>query len=268
MELQRALADYERNGIAVFAISYDPVSVLAGFAEKHGITYPLLGDEGSVVIRRLRMLNEQVFEQHAAFGIPRRDVAWGVAYPGAFILDTDGIVREKRFLQSYRERETGAALLEQAFGVESAAHGPEQRASGPGLVVRAYLDAPAYRLSQRRWLTVELQIAGGLHVYGRPIPEGYVPLDVTVAPIEGIAMGGVEAPAPRPFQMEGLDEQFVVYEGRVVLRLPLTFQRRVESETLTVSVRCQACSASDCLLPVTLDLALPIVAENLVDLDR
>lgn len=268
MELQRALADYERNGITVFAISYDSVGVLAAFAEKHGIGYPLLSDEGSGVIRRLGLLNEQVQEQHAAFGIPYREGANGVAYPGAFILDENGIVREKRFLQNYRERETGAALLEQAFGSESAAHGPEQRVSGPGVSVRAYLDAPTYRLAQRRWLTAELQIEAGLHLYGRPIPDGYLPLDLTVAPIDGIAPGGLLAPAPRPFQMDGLDERFMVYEGRVVLHLPLTFQRRVEAEALPVSICYQACSATDCLPPTTLQLALPLVAENLVDLDR
>lgn len=268
MELQRALPDYERVGLAVFAISYDPVSALAAFAEKHGITYPLLSDQGSIVIRRLGLLNEQVQEQHAAFGIPYREGANGVAYPGAFILDRDGIVHEKRFLENYRERETGAALLEQAFGSESAAHGPEQRASGPGVAGRAYLDAPAYRLAQRRWLTVELQIGPGLHVFGRPIPGGYVPLELSVAPIEGITVGEVQATAPRPFQIAGLEEQFHVHEGRVVLRLPLTFQRRVEAESLPVRLRYQACSATDCLPPGTLELALPLVAENLVDLDR
>ncbi len=179
---------------------------------------------------------------------------------------------ERRFLQSYRERETGAALLEQAFGIESSAHGSEGRAAGPGLAARAYLDAPTYRLFQRRWLTVELQIEPGLHVYGRPIPEGYIPLEIVVAPLEGLVVGAPQGPAPRPFRMTGLPEPFVVFEGRATFRLPLTFNKKPGESggdtTLAVSIRYQACSEGDCLMPDSLTFELPIQAENLVDLDR
>ncbi len=44
------------------------------------------------------MLDEQVYEHHAAFGITsREDRFWGVPYPGEFLLDERGIVSEKRF---------------------------------------------------------------------------------------------------------------------------------------------------------------------------
>ncbi len=253
------------------AISYDSIEVLAGFTEKHGITYPLLSDEGSSAIRRLGLLNKQVFEQHAAFGIPRRDNHEGVPYPGIFILDEQGVVVEKRFLQNYRERETAAAVLEQAFGSESAVRGPVQRLSAPGVAVRAYLDAPTYRIFQRRWLTVELQIEPGLHLYGRPIPEGYVPLSLEVEAEpqkEGLVAGEMQGPSPRAFRVAGLDEEFVVYEGTAVFRLPLTFNRKLDVTELSFTLRYQACSESDCLMPAELTLTVPVQAENLVDLDR
>ena len=94
MELQRTLPDFARSGVAVFAISYDPVAVLTKFAETHGIQYPLLSDEGSQVIRRLGLFNEHVYEHHAVYGIPKRDMFWGVPYPGAFLLDEAGRILE------------------------------------------------------------------------------------------------------------------------------------------------------------------------------
>lgn len=192
---------------------------------------------------------------------------YGVPYPGAFILDEAGIVVEKRFEDSYRERETGAGILEAAFGVEGSAHGPKVRASGDGVAVRAYLDSDTYRSMQRLRLTVELALAPGLHVYGRPIPEGYVPLTIDVDPVDGLEVGEVEGPAPRPFRVEGLDEEFVVYEGTVRLGLPLTFTRRAGDRTLGVTVRYQACTTMECHMPTTLRLELPVQQVSHIERD-
>lgn len=118
-----------KNNIALFAISYDSVEVLAAFAEKHGITYPLLSDEWSKVIRELGLLNEHVFEQHSANGVRRNEAHYGVPYPGTFVLDERGIVVDKRFFQSYRERETGVGVLENALRITSPEHGSDRVAS-------------------------------------------------------------------------------------------------------------------------------------------
>jgi peroxiredoxin len=258
VELQESLAEYERHGIAVFAISYDSVGVLKGFAEKFGIRYPLLADEGSVVIRRLGLLNERVPEHHAFYGVPMRDDVWGVPYPGSFILDEQGIVVERRFVDSYRVRETAVGVLERAFGGTSEVHGAEARVAGDGVLARAYLDSSTFRVFQRLRLSVELQIEPGLHVYGEPIPDGYVPLSVEVTPIEGLEVGALEASAPSPFQITGLDEQFFVHEGTVQVSLPLTFIGVTEDQTLEVVVRYQACSATDCRPPEALQFRLPV----------
>ena len=47
VELQEAWRSLQPNGVAIFAISYDSPEVLAAFAEKRGITYPLLADDES-----------------------------------------------------------------------------------------------------------------------------------------------------------------------------------------------------------------------------
>jgi len=166
--------------------------VLATFAAKQNITYTLLSDEGSKVIHELGLFNENVFEHYAAYGIPKRDQCWGVPYPGVFLLDEQGYVLQKRFQQSYHERETGVVVLERGFGLTSSVRGTPVHAQAQGIQVAARLDSPTYRSFQRLWLTVDMHIDAGLHVYGQPIPEGFIPLTVEVTPGEGLIVGTPE----------------------------------------------------------------------------
>ena len=47
MELQDQLGALRDRGLGVAAISYDSEAVLADFAERRGITFPLLADDDS-----------------------------------------------------------------------------------------------------------------------------------------------------------------------------------------------------------------------------
>ena len=130
VELQEAWRTIQENGVAVFAISYDSVSVLAAFAEKHRITYPLLSDEGSHSIRQLGLLNEEhLIAQHAFYGIQTRDEQRGVAYPGTFELDSHGIISHKYFEQSYRVRPT--ARIFEEYALRSAAGASRRMSRAP-----------------------------------------------------------------------------------------------------------------------------------------
>ncbi len=234
---------------------------LAAFAEKNGITYPLLSDEGSKVIAELGLLNRHLAEQSAFYGVQLAPRHQGTPYPGVFVLDEQGVIVEKRFYQSYRERETGAGLLRDVFNLETDVHGPVVSFDTEGASVHAWLDSDHYRYFQRLYLTVRLDIAPGLHVYGLPAPDGFIPLSVEVAPIGGLEVGPPELPEPQPFRIEGLDEQFFVYTGSVALRRPVTFTKRDAGDlVLQATVRFQACSESDCLMPVSATLDLPVAA--------
>ncbi len=242
------------------------MDVLARFADAHGVTFPLLSDEGSKVIRELGMLDEQVYEHHAAFGVTARDDRfWGVPYPGEFLLNERGVVTQKRFQKNYRERETSQAILEQGFGMDAASHGPEARGEAGGVAVRAFLDAEQYRIYQRLRVNVGLVVPSGWHVYGLPIPDGYVPLSVSVAPIEGLEVEELVLPSPHPFRVEGLEEQFFVYDSKVSVAVPIVFTKNVGDQTLHVEVRFQACSSDQCLRPVGVRLDLWIKAEKHVE---
>jgi hypothetical protein len=247
--LQSVLSELGKNGYALYAVSYDSAEELGRFAEKYGITYPLLSDARSESIRELGILNEQAAENVA-----------GIPHPGVFVLDEAGRVTEKRFYPSYRERDTGAGLLEQVLGIAAPSHGPEATAAADVVEVRAWFDSPAYAWGQRLALHVELTIGDGYHVYGRPIPEGYLAVDVNVEPLERVIVGEPKWPPAEAFRVAGLDEEFHAYSGTLEVVTPMTFMVVDAGEqTVRLEVSFQACTETECLLPssVALELRLP-----------
>ena len=253
--------------MALFAISYDSVATLADFAEKHGITFPLLSDEGSRVIRGLGMLDEDLDRHHAEFGRPVRDDQRGVAYPAVFLLDGHGVVIEKRFHPKYRIRDTGTGLLEAALGIAAPRHGPEDVAGEGPVRIRAYFDSSAYRPYQQLQLTVELAIAEGWHVYADPVPTGYVALAAEIAPLEGVYAGAPIWPAGHRARVSGLEEEFSVLDGIIRGRIPVTFAAQAGRGDLRVevAVHFQACSERTCLMPATVRVTLLVPEARLSD---
>ncbi len=96
-------------GIALVAISYDSVEVLAKFTEKHKVAFPLLSDPDGKTI--------------AAFGLTNKEVAGkksgrvsldGIPYPGTMLLDKQGVIRAKLFFDGYKERQTADDIIKAA----------------------------------------------------------------------------------------------------------------------------------------------------------
>ena len=126
--------------------------------------------------------------------------------------------------------------------------------------VRAWLDSPTYAFFQRLHVNVEVSVAPRFHVYGPPVPAGFVPLSMEVAPIEGVEIGMAEWPVPHPFEGKELDERFWVHEGTVRGAVPLTFSAPpgAGDHVIQVTLKYQACSDAVCLEPMTLTLSLPV----------
>lgn len=239
--------------------------MLGKFAEKHGIGYPLLSDEGSAVIKQLGLYNEHLARQAAVYGLTPREDQFGVPYPGSFVLDEDGIITEKRFEQSYRVRPQAADLLESAFGAEIGAAAVSDQASNDQISVTVWLNNASYRPWQQLRLQFGIKIAEGLHIYGKPIPEGFYPLEIEIDPVEGLETGQPELPELHPYRVEGLDDQFMAYQGEIRGSLPFFITGNLGDLTVEVFVSYQACTDSECFPPSTLRLRLPVAALENVD---
>ena len=261
------LPKLEASGVALFAVSYDPVAVLRAFADKHGIAFPLLSDEGSRVIRRLGLINERVQEDHAAYGIKPDPRHTNLPYPGVFVLDESGVIVGKQFHESYRERDTGAALLAQTLRILDPGPGSTSGGAGDPIQVVAWLDSPTYSFFQRIHLNVELRMAPGFRVCASPAPDGMVPLTVHVSEIAGVDMGAVEWPAAQSSRVPGLDGAVPVHTGTVRALVPLTFAAPPGGGDLNVelTVGYQGCSGSERLSPASVRVTLGIKELAMVD---
>ena len=107
VQLQRDLKAIEEAGVQVVGLSYDEPAVLKRFSDKAKIGFPMLSDPEGKTIEAYHIRNE------AAKG-----KAEGVPNPGTFILDQNGVIRAKLFLDGYRDRHTTDALIEAAKAVK------------------------------------------------------------------------------------------------------------------------------------------------------
>ena len=107
MELERDYGLVRKRGLGLAAISYDSVAVLKNFADRKKITFPLLSDPDSHIIRAFGILNESVKPETVQYGIP---------HPGTYILDAKGHVVAKYFEEDMRERVSASAILAGRFG--------------------------------------------------------------------------------------------------------------------------------------------------------
>src|SRR5262245_48595162 len=231
----------------------------------HGITYPLLSDEGSRTMRGLGLINDRVQEDHAVYGIQPNPRHSNLPYPGAFVLDRDGVVKQKRFYESYRERDTGTGLVPQALGIGKEPSAPVVASDGP-VTVRAWLDSPTYVFFQRLMLTVEVSTATGFHVHGQPVRDGLTPLSIEIDALDGLQVGPARWPSPRRITGPSDEDGQWVHHGIVRGTLPLTFAAAPGQGDcmVDVTVRYQACDDASRLAPSAVQLRLPVREAALV----
>ncbi len=111
--MQAELEQINAAGLNVVGISYDSIEILKEFTEEKTITFPLLSDPDSQTIAAYAIRNQETKGQ--TFGDINLD---GVPYPGTYIINTDGVVRAKLFLEGYRARHSVEELIEAAAVLE------------------------------------------------------------------------------------------------------------------------------------------------------
>ena len=121
VQLQAVNESLEGAGYSVFAISNDPIEILSDFAAKHGITFPLLSDGDSAVIRAFGIMNQLIRPDEG------QSMRWyGIPYPGTYYLDENMAVTDKDFHQHHARRASGSSVLARALGQEVQVHSGSQ----------------------------------------------------------------------------------------------------------------------------------------------
>lgn len=287
MELQGRLEELSRSGIGVAAISYDSQEILANFAEERGITFPLLSDGDSAVIKAYGILNTVAVE---AAG-PRKDdpglladvqkfvavsgmfpEVVGTPFPGTFMLDTDGRVESRFFEEFYRERNTTANVMLK-LGIDLSPVAAIEGSSDQ-LDFTAYPSNDTVTAGSRFSIVVKVEPKPGMHVYAPGAEKmRYRVIGLNLDPNPSVRYKPVAYPESEIYYFEPLDEHVPVYQHPFTLLQEVVVKASNEAEaelaeldalTLTGTFDYQACDDEICYNPesVPLSFTLDLIEED------
>jgi len=237
------------------------VPVLAEFASRRGITFPLLSDAGSAVIKQYGIFNTTVSETSSTYGIP---------FPGTFIVNAKGVVTSRFFETAYQERNTiTSVLVKLGAKLDVAA----TTITAPHLTLATYATdqdaAPGTHFS----LVVDVAPGSRVHVYA-PGVTGYKPIGLTIDPQPALVVRGTQFPKSEDYFFKPLNEHVAVYQRpfRIVQDLEIdpspqaapTLANRT-GMTVTGTLTYQACDDKVCFTPQSVPLSWTI---GLKPLDR
>jgi len=286
VELQSRVEELQAQGIELATISYDSREVLAAFAKQHGITYPMLSDQGSATIRRYGILNTVVAD---ALGPNKDDPAvkadvqkyisivnpsammQGIAFPGTFMLDRQGRVTSRFFEDFYIERNTVSSVLKRlGVGGEAVAG---TNISTQHLELTTYPSDPAVAPGNRFAVVLEITPKPGMHVYA-PGASNYRVVSVNIAEQPFVrTLAPPMYPPSEIYHFEPLDERVPVYQKpftlvqEIVLEGDLQAQaafKGKDSVTINATLDYQACDDKICYNPVSLPLSWTLQLRSLV----
>ncbi len=240
-------------------VTYDPVPVLAEFAARRGITFPLLSDEGSATIKRYGILNTTVPETNPTYGYP---------FPGTFVIDRAGVVTARFFERSYEERNTISSVLVRLGGQVNAT---ATKITAPHLAITSYatdaVAAPGTRFS----LVLDIAPLPKIHVYA-PGVTGYKPIALSVQPQPGLVVRDSHFPPSEEYVFEPLNERVQVFQRpfRIVQDVMVDPSREAQAAlagktglTIAATLNYQACDDKICYMPQSVPLTWTVALRPL-----
>jgi hypothetical protein len=256
VELQRRYEDIRRQGLGLIAVSYDSPETLRKFADSRKITFPLISDPGSAIIRRYGLLNESADPRSRNYGIP---------HPGTFIVDRKGVVVSRFFEDAYQERYTTGAMLS-GIGGASAIKATTAHLS-MAVSISDTEAAPGERLS----LVVDITPARAMHVYA-PGKHTYQVVRLEIDPQPWLKVHPIVYPASTIYHYKPLDERVEVFAKPFRLRRDVTLLATQDAQkllgamtaaTLSGAVEYQACDDRVCFNPVRVPVSFTIAVKAL-----
>ena len=254
MELQARRDTLKREGLGIVAVSYDPVAVLADFATRRGITFPLLSDTGSAVITRYGILNTTVATTNTTYGIP---------FPGTFIVDAKGVVTSRYFERAYQERDTITSVL---VKLGAKVDLPATKVTARNLRLTTYVTDSTAAPGTHFSLVADIEPGPRVHVYA-PGVTGYRPIALTVQPQPALVVRAAQFPKAEDYFFKPLNEHVAVYQHpfRILQDLEIdpspeataALKDRAEM-TIAGTLDYQACDDKVCFTPQSVPLTWTI----------
>lgn len=254
MQLQRDLPALKRAGLGVAAISYDSRAVLRDFASRKGITFPLLSDHDSTVIRAYGVADRKYREGSEIFVDSASVPVNGISYSAVFVLSPSRKVLWRFAAETEQLRLTGNAIVERAAGLVTAPS--RTRVDGGKIAIETTASDITVGLGTRVILGVELKIPPGLHVYGPKVAGDYRGVAWKMETSQCATLGESAYPAPAQRQFAFEKEKLPIYEGAVRITRELIVPPSIQAKNPAVfEAFCANCLKGESKLAVTGTLA-------------
>jgi len=260
VELQSRYADITKQGLGLIAVSYDAPATLKKFSDSRGITFPLISDPGSAIIKRYGLLNQTVDPTSQTYGIP---------HPGTFIVDRKGVVQSRYFEDAYQERYTAATILS-SLGAGGAGH---ISATTMHLAMTASISDTTAAPGERLAIAINVTPKPGMHLYA-PGKHTYQVVQLTIDPQPWLRPQATVYPASEIYHFKPLDERVEVFVKPFRLRRDVTLLATPEAQkllgamttaTITGALEYQACDDKVCYNPARIPVSFVV---SLKGLDR
>lgn len=242
------------------AISYDSPAILKDFADRHKIEYPLLADPDSKIVTSYGVLNPE------ATGMRK-----GMALPGYYYADRNGIIREQYFETNYTDRFTANDVLAKLF--PELAEEVSQKVAAPHLGLELSQSDRAVAPGNRFNLSVQAELPQDVHVYA-PGVQGYKAIQLELRPSPGVQLMAPIYPASKTLYLDAIKEEVPVFEGTFritsdakIAADPEFIKSLGTGKTVTISgqLSYQACDKVTCYLPTSVPVSWEL---KVLPLDR
>jgi hypothetical protein len=259
VELQGRYDDIRKQGLGLIAISYDSPETLKKFADSRRITYPLISDAGSAIIKRFGILNAQQEPGTRSFGIP---------HPGTFIVDRKGVVTARFLEEAYQERYTAAAILAaQGENPGGAAFSAETTHLGITAAISDTSVAPGERIS----IVATVTPRSRMHVYA-PGKHDYRVVRLSVDPQPWLRAHDTRYTPSEIYHFKPLNERVEVYskpfrliQDVTILATPDVQKALATMPTVTIAgaLEYQACDDKICYNPARVSFTFTVAVKAL-----
>jgi AhpC/TSA family/Disulphide bond corrector protein DsbC len=220
VQLQHDLPVFQRAGLGLAAISYDGAPVLREFASRKGISFPLLADHESKVIRAFGVANRR-YARGTLLDINTEQITdspgdvpvYGVAYPSVFVIDKRGKLLWRFVSETDELRLTGTAILARSIGVIA---GESRHSLQNGRIqITTTASNTEAGLGNRLLIGLEFKLPSGFHFYGPEVGRNYHGLEWKMDASPCWYQSEPEYPKPQQRHFAFEEGELPVYAGEI-----------------------------------------------------
>jgi alkyl hydroperoxide reductase subunit AhpC len=285
VQLQKDLPLFKKAGLGLAAISYDSPEILADFAARRNITFPLLSDHDSRVIREYDVLDRRYTSTKAVIQVESTDgwqsfgtaalsdtvPAYGLSDAAVFLLNPKQEIQWRLVSESETRRLTGAAILEHSLGTVTEAIKTE--VDSGKIPIELTASNKEVGTGDRIVLGIDMKIPPGLHVYGPTVTGGYHGTEWEMETTKCARSLEPEYPEPVTRKFEFAEETLPIFEGNIrmsrELLVAITVNKAQRAVIESFAVNCldesgrmkikgmlkfQACDDKECFPPQAVPL--------------